>query len=130
MVLWYTLGMDNANPVAGLCRLSLLLSKLTGIPAPFDTAHGALRGEETLKASGMGYTQLNEVLLCLGYPRVSEWFFQYLLDGTTDYEANNAFKSLIDLENGIDRFRQHAMLRQGNVRYAFDYFRTLSQAEL
>lgn len=109
-----------------------LLTKLTGVSAPFARAavEGAARGEDVLARSGMGYSQLNEVLLSLGYPRVSEWFFQYLVDGTTNYKVHNAFQALSDLETGVERFRKHAMLSHGNVRYAFEYLRTRSQIEL
>ena len=35
---------------------------------------------------GLGYSQLNELLLLLGFDRVTRTFFQFLKDGTTEYQ--------------------------------------------
>ena len=97
-----------------------ILSDLTGEAEPpekqFETeTQGALSG------TGLGYSQFNELLLLLGYDRVTESFFQFLVDGSTEYKSGAAFKSIENLREGVDRFRKLAMLHFGNVKYGFKY---------
>ncbi len=106
-----------------------LIEDLTGQPAPFDidVEEPALT---LLKDSGIGYSQLNELLLWLGYDRVTDWFFQYLLDRKLDYRPESVFKSMDQLRAGVDSFRQFAMLRFGNVKFAFKRLSTLPRVDL
>jgi hypothetical protein len=67
---------------------------------------------------------LNELLLLLGFDRVGPEFFQFLVDGTTDYESGSSFRSFEALEAAVDRFEQMSLLRFGNVKYGF---KTLSR---
>src|SRR5687767_1301398 len=109
--------------------ISSIIEDLTGQPAPFSAAVEA-PVQSLLAKSGMGYSQLNELLLSLGYDRVTEWFFQYLLDGKLDYGHESVFKSVDQLRAGVDRFCQFAILRFGNVKFAFKRLSTLPQADL
>src|SRR5262249_44249231 len=70
-------------------------------------------------SQGIGHGQFNELLLTLGYDRVSHAFFQYLVDETTDYQSGAAIRSLDHLSASIDRFRKLGMLLYGNVKFAF-----------
>lgn len=106
-----------------------LIEDLTGQPAPFEVAVEE-PGHALLAHSGMGYSQLNELLLWLGYDRVTEWFFQYLLDRKLDYRRESVFKSVDQLRAGVDAFRQFAMLRFGNVKFAFKRLSTLPKGDL
>ncbi|MBI4581639.1 MAG: hypothetical protein HY718_18225 [Planctomycetes bacterium] len=100
--------------------LSDLLADLTGQEAAFQRdVDGA--ASKLLASSGLGYSQLNELLLLLGYDRVSREFFQYLVDGRSGYEPGAAFKSLDEMRTGVDRFRQLAILRFGNVKFGFKH---------
>lgn len=97
-----------------------LMHDLTGQESPFD----ADPNEEVstlLAGSGIGYSQMNEILLVLGYDRISFSFFQYLVDGTAEYVSGSAITSREKLRAGIDRFRKLAALRYGSVRIAFRY---------
>lgn len=67
----------------------------------------------------LGYSQLNELLLLLGFDRVSRAFFQFLCDRTTDYKTGTEIASIEDLEQGVRRFREIGLLFFGNVKYAF-----------
>jgi hypothetical protein len=100
--------------------ISQLLTDLTGqeptFPQNIDGHVAAL-----LKGTGIGYSQLNELLLLLGYDRLTHRFFQYLLNGKTEYEFGGAFKSFDELRGGIDRFRTVALLGFGNIKFAFKY---------
>jgi hypothetical protein len=69
--------------------------------------------------TGIGYGQFNELLLLLGYDRVTHAFFQYLVDGTTTYLSGSALLSLAHLSDGVERFQKLALLCFGNVKYAF-----------
>jgi hypothetical protein len=72
---------------------------------------------------GIGFSQFNELLLQLGYDRVSHEFFQFLLDGQTAYEGKS-IRSLDLLAQGVDRFRKLALLRFGNVKFGFKQYST------
>lgn len=67
----------------------------------------------------MGLSQLNELLLSLGYDRVSESFFAYLSAGVAEYEHGMAIETIDDLRRAVDKFRVHALLRYGNIKFAF-----------
>lgn len=110
-------------------NLRVLLQRLTGEPAPLGS-DGPERAESLLPEQGIGYSQLNEVLLLLGYDRIAQPFFQYLLNGSIDYELGNAFTELEQISVGIDRFRTHAMLHFGNIKYAFKNWSPLEHEEL
>ena len=73
--------------------LKQLLEDLTGQAVPF----GSKACESMLHLfeegqSGLGYSQLNELLLTLGYDRVTHSFFQYLVDGTTELSRDRCDK--------------------------------------
>lgn len=96
------------------------LEDLTGQKAPLESR----APEDALKlleeeGGGLGYSQLNELLLLLGYDRVTLDFFRYLVDGEVDYEPGLAFRSLAQLQDGAERFRKLALLYFGNVKFAF-----------
>jgi len=106
-----------------------ILTNLTGQEPSFpDRAN-----RTTFPAGGLGYSQFNELLLLLGYDRVSDTFFQYLIDDTVAVTPHAAIKSEADLRTGVDRFRKLAILRFGNVKFGFKYFASPStdlEAEL
>lgn len=96
------------------------LERLTGQAAPFPV--GLPQSASKLLGrggSGIGYTQLNEFLLSLGYDRVTRSFFQYLSDGSLRYQHGASIPSLKKLREGVERFRKMAVLLFGNVKFAF-----------
>ncbi len=95
-----------------------LLTKLTGQNAQIDASAPGLT---VLNApgEGLGYSQLNELLLLFGFDRVTRQFFRYLLDGETEYKPGLAFESSEQLNDAVDRFRRLAILLFGNVKYGF-----------
>jgi len=100
--------------------LVTLLESLTGQKAPLalpvpETALALLHQE----TGGLGYSQFNEILLWMGYDRITHAFFQYLIDGGTEYKSESAISSLEVLRNGVERFRKIALLIFGNIKYAF-----------
>lgn len=67
----------------------------------------------------LGHSQFNEILLLLGFKRISYEFFQFLVDGSFEYQINATIKSVNQLKQGIDRFTVIALLFYGNIKYAF-----------
>jgi hypothetical protein len=101
--------------------LKTLIEDLTGQPVPLpreipDFAVDLLTRANT---KGLGYSQFNELLLQLGYDRVSHSFFQYLVNQKTDYRIGASLKSLAQLRKGADEFRKVAVLFFGNIKFAF-----------
>jgi hypothetical protein len=79
-------------------HLDDVLEALTGQHAPFPRA---LDGFD-FPADGLGCSQLNELLLLLGYDRVTDAFFQFL--------APSQIRSFQDLKAGVERARQLSLL--------------------
>jgi hypothetical protein len=96
-------------------HLDDVLEALTGQHAPFPRA---LDGFD-FPADGLGCSQLNELLLLLGYDRVTDAFFQFLVDGTLDYKPPSQIRSFQDLKAGVERARQLSLLFFGNVKFGF-----------
>jgi hypothetical protein len=69
--------------------------------------------------NGLGHSQFNEILLLLGFDRITQSFFQYLVNQEILYEPGSAIKSLSQLEEGITAFRKIAILLYANVKYGF-----------
>jgi hypothetical protein len=111
--------MTKAAPQASSAAdLRRLLETLTGQEAQLDVELPALAVQVLVSSSGLGYSQLNELLLLLGFDRVSYAFFQFLVDGGTEYQDGASFRSFDQLEAGIERFRQIGLLH-GNIKHAF-----------
>lgn len=104
-----------------VANLRKSLEKLVGQPGTIQTPlpETALRLLSKKKALGLGHSQLNELLLLLGFDRVARGFFQYLVDGTTNYQPNATISSPAALDEGIERFRKLGLLFFGNVKFAF-----------
>ena len=107
--------MDNVK------TLRDLLSQMTGRTPPLPKTDAPEQAEKLMPEPGIGFSQFNEILLLLGYNRVSNSFFQFLLDGKPESETDGAFTSLEDIKIGIDRFRVLAMWFYGNIHYAFQH---------
>jgi hypothetical protein len=101
------------------------LEELTGQRAPLNTKlpDAALSLLDS-SGTGLGYSQLNELLILFGFDRVTHGFYQFLVDGSLEYKPGATIRSLAQLTEGITRFRKVALLFYGNVKYAF---KTLSR---
>ncbi len=97
-------------------RLSQLLEALASQRPPLPEASKLV---PSFPRKGLGYSQLNELLLLLGYDRVTHAFFQFLVDGTLDYQPGCELGSIEDLEAGVERARQLSLLFFGNVKFGF-----------
>jgi hypothetical protein len=98
-------------------QLASLLESLTGQPPPI--VHEDRFPILAFPSGGLGYSQLNELLLMLGYDRVSQAFFQFLVDGNIEYQPGAALQTIEDLEVGVDRARKLSLLFFGNVKFGF-----------
>ena len=103
-----------------------IIEDLTGQRAPFrdqlpEEVAALLCAKDSL---GLGYSQFNELLLSLGYDRVSHSFFQYLVDRNIHYRTGASLRTIEAFRYGVDEFRKIAILFFGNVKFAF---KTLSR---
>ena len=101
-----------------------LLENLTGQKTPFDNEIPIEAVRLFNKKVGLGFSQLNELLLYMGYDSVTSAFFQYIVDESTEYKRKSEISSFEAFEKSVDRFRKIAILIFGNVKYGF---KTLSQ---
>jgi hypothetical protein len=99
--------------------IAKLLEALTGQRAPLPEGQD---GISSFPKSGLGYSQLNELLLLFGYDRVTRPFFQFLADGTLDYKPGCAIRSIEEFQTGVERARQLSLLFFGNVKFGFKKF--------
>lgn len=97
-------------------RLLQLLEDLTGQHPPLNPASDSV---PRFPGGGLGYSQFNELLLLFGYDRVTHSFFQFLADGTLDYQPGCAIQSIDHLEVAVERARQLSLLFFGNVKFGF-----------
>jgi len=91
-----------------------LLEDLTGQAPPLSPSFAP-----SFPAEGLGLSQLNELLLLLGYDRVTHSFFQFLVDGSLDYQAGCGLPTLDELKDGVERARKLSLLFFGNVKFGF-----------
>ena len=98
-------------------KLGQLLEALTGQRPPH--AEEFCDAASVFPVAGLGCSQLNELLLLLGYDRVTQAFFQFLVDGTLQYQPGSALQSIEALESGVERARQLSLLFFGNVKFGF-----------
>ncbi len=97
-----------------------VIEDLTGEEAPLKN-EAVLTSLDSIfsSGSGLGWSQLNEILLLLGYDRVEKFFFQYLVNGELEYEPVSGIGNATQFREGVDRFRKLAIVSFGNVKYAF-----------
>ena len=69
-----------------------LLEDLTGSKPPFACDPDS-HVSKLMAGDGVGYSQMNELLLLLGYNRITSAFFQYLADGTTSYPGGTSIRT-------------------------------------
>jgi hypothetical protein len=74
---------------------------------------------EIFNNKGLGYSQFNEILLLLGFKRVSYEFFQYLSDGSFTYHRDTSIDSRDQFKAGLNRFTILALLFFGNIKFAY-----------
>ncbi len=102
-------------------ELRTIIEDLTGQKIPLGNAipGAAVKLLTAGGSKGLGYSQFNELLIYLGYDRVSHAFFQFIVNQSTDYKSGASIKSLAQFRKGIDEFRKVALLFFGNVKFAF-----------
>lgn len=96
-----------------------LIEQLTGQDRPLARDVPGDAAKLLSNGAGLGHSQFNELLLTLGYDRVTHAFFQFIVDGTTEYASGSALRSPEQLKSGVERFRKLGMSLYGNVKYAF-----------
>jgi predicted transcriptional regulator/5'-deoxynucleotidase YfbR-like HD superfamily hydrolase len=97
-------------------RVCQLLEALAGEPSPLQEHPCSC---PSFPKNGLGYSQLNELLLLHGYDRVTHAFFQFLADGGFDYKIGSSIRSMEDFEAAVLRARKLSLLFFGNVKFGF-----------
>ncbi|MBE9170259.1 hypothetical protein IQ238_22990 [Pleurocapsales cyanobacterium LEGE 06147] len=99
-----------------------LLIELTGQPLSDNKQKFKqyLENNNLFNQGDLGYSQFNELLLTLGYDRVTKDFFKWV------FGDEAVIASFENLEQGVDKFCQTAMFLYGHIKYAF---KRLSQME-
>lgn len=116
------------------------LRRLAGQEIPLPENEKKLGEHDPFSRGGIGYSQFNELLLTLGYDRVTQAFFRYLFSKETgepktriqleeeftvpDHRCPLSVDTFDDFKEGVDRFRKDALLLYGNIKFAF---KTLSE---
>jgi hypothetical protein len=92
------------------CEIISILENMTG-----KKNIQSLWGEEeipAIKVHEMGHSQFNELLLSYGCDTVSSSFFEY-------FWKEGSIQSIDDLREGVDKFREIAMLLYGNIAFGY-----------
>jgi hypothetical protein len=93
-----------------MSKMIELFEQLTGQPVPFKKRTSVV-ARDFFSKGPLGCSQFNEIMLVLGYDRVSQDFFEYFF--------GEAIASRRQLEEGVEKFRKLAMLKFGNFKFAF-----------
>lgn len=103
-------------------NLRKIIEDLTGehILPEREVPDSVIKILSTKTSGGLGYSQFNELLLYLGYNRTSHAFFQFLVDGSTEYMSRASINTADHFRNAVNEFRKVALLFFGNIQYAFD----------
>lgn len=109
-----------------------LVEQLTGQKVPFIARKADLFPSDLFTRGGIGYSQFNEILLSLGYDRISRDFFDYVFDTGGRYEPylSPEISSLEGLRSGVEKFRVQALLLYGNVKYGFKRLSPLDRTSI
>ena len=105
-------------------KVFVSIEDLTGQSIPFQDNKSKFLDHEPFNSAGIGHSQLNELLLTLGYDRMELGFFRYL------FGRRSTVNSYADFAEGIIKFRKHAMLMYGNVKFGFKKLSSLNEYEL
>jgi len=98
-------------------RIVELFQKMVGEETTVNCSR--LRELNFFEEKYIGYSQFNEILLLLGFDRVTQAFFQFIVDQNVDYVYGSEIKSIEQLEKGINEFRKMAVLLYANVKFGF-----------
>src|SRR6266496_6269672 len=88
------------------------IEKFCGQPPQPHEYIKSIDGHSSFPATGIGHSELNELLLGVHLDRTTEDFFEYVFQGEVvpNFEA---FKAC------ITEFRIRALLRYGNIKFTF-----------
>jgi hypothetical protein len=109
----------STKPASHTLSFEQLLEDLTGEKSTLYLDTIRFSFFDDTEGIEIGYTQFNEILLTYGYHRISQDFFQFLVDGTNDVDPHAKLNSQEQLRQGIERFRKVALFAYGNIKYAF-----------
>ena len=98
--------------------LQPLIEKLTGQKIPLEENVSVL---EKIKPNDfeLGYSQLNELLLILGYDRVSRSFFRFLVDGKLEYDHNAVIHTVEEFTKYINKIVEFSLRLFGNIKFGY-----------
>lgn len=100
-------------------RVLELLESLAGEPAMAVENRADITTFLDSHEGGLGYSQLNELLLALGYDKIPPQLFDFLCLGRLNPKANSKLENTQHLEEAVDRFQQLALYAYGNVKFAY-----------
>jgi hypothetical protein len=105
------------------------IEKLTGQNVPFEGKKDVIGSIDPFSKGGIGYSQLNEILLTLGYDRVTREFFDYIFSSNPypgDPTPSQQISTMDQLFRGVQKHRIHSLLIYGNIKFGF---KTLSRLD-
>lgn len=101
---------------------------LTGQRAPLSSANFVPVHDKTLfGGGGLDYSQFNELLLTLGYDRITRAFFNHFFippgkrKRINDIDKDTPFRieSATGFQTAVEEYRKFAMFKYGNFQFAF-----------
>jgi hypothetical protein len=99
-------------------RLINQIERLTGQRVPLDRNISTIEklNENNLN---LGYSQLNELMLFLGYDRVSQSYFQFLVDKSLEFSPESTIKDVGDFAENVDKMIVFSLRLFGNIKFGF-----------
>jgi len=100
------------------------LEVLCGQPAKFSI------GRVRFPKGGLGHSQINEALIANGFGRISEPFFAFFSTKKDGYEPGMTIDSLESFHFCVEVFIKHAMLRYGNIKFAYKKMSVMDEYDI
>lgn len=95
-----------------------ILEKLTGQEIPLKENLSFLDSFHP-DSMDLGYSQFNELLLFLGYDRISASFFQFIVDGSVYHNVESKISSCELFKNQVDKVIEFSLRLYGNIKFGY-----------
>jgi hypothetical protein len=105
-----------------------IIERLTGQNIPFAENLPDIE-KQFATCINLGYSQFNEVLLYLGYDRISKVFFQFLVDGTLDYRSSSTISDFDKFKAHAEKIIEYFLILFGNVKFGYKQFSSESNED-
>ena len=105
--------------MAAIDQIKILLEELTGKKPTQLISKDITSYDPFADGNGIGYSQFNELLLAFNYNRISHSFFQFLVNGSLEFQENSKINSILHFKESVANFQRVAIFYFGSIKNAY-----------